>query len=163
MPIYAKATTESFGEFFLKCGTKEIAGSISNTSKTGGVDASIVENYSWSGFANEDGERSFSLSITVPAFAPTVASAFNVLNGNDVIKELIINVTDKNSSSGMGASRNTLEKVYTAKNGHLVSSNLDEDANGNGSLSLHFVFEEVIFDNSVTNTTGHIKLTDGGY
>jgi len=162
MPIYVEMQTESNNEFFPKCGTKEVAKGVSNTSLTAGDNAIIAENYSFSAVSEDNGLNnvSFHFSVTVPAYAPAIASAFNVLNGRDKVKNFSLKVVGVN---GVGLGRNSLIKTYTGEDGVLTSVNLDEDNKENGSLTLHLVFEKMTFDNSVTHTSGIIKTVDGGY
>ena len=103
----------------------------------------------------------FAFSITVPAYAATEASAFNVLNTKNSIEQMTLISTDNTSS--YGSSRNKVSKTYTAENGHLVQASMSEDHEDMGTIKLSFQFEKVTIDNHVTNTTGIVKSSDGGY
>jgi len=162
MPIYVEMQTESNNEFFPKCGTREVAKSISNTSASAGENVIVADNYSFSAVSENNGLNnvSFHFSVTVSAYAPAIASAFNVLNGRDKVKNFVLKVVGTN---GVGSGRNAVLKTYTGEDGVLTSVNLYEDNKENGSLTLHLVFEKMTFDNSVTHTSGIIKTVDGGY
>ena len=161
MPIYVTCKTKSGGEFFLKCGSKEVAGRNSNTAITNGENSSLVLDYGWniqtstcSGSTDRGGEISFALFVSVPAYQPTISSAYNTFNGNDEIDELVITVTDRN----VGYS-NSVVGVYTAKNGTLISAGMEHshDSSDGGRLHLDYRFEEIVYDNKITNTTGVLK------
>ena len=63
MPIYVEMQTESNKEFFPKCGTKEVAKGVSNTSLTAGDNAIIAENYSFSAVSEDNGLNNVSFSF----------------------------------------------------------------------------------------------------
>ncbi|MBK2283785.1 hypothetical protein IBE39_09735, partial [Francisella philomiragia] len=148
-------------EFFAKCGTREVAKSASNTTASAGENAILVDHYSFNGTSNEGGLNNvtFNMSVTVPAFAPAIASAFNVLNWSDKVTSFKLRVVGADGSG----SRNKVIKNYEGKDGVLVSVNLDEENKADGSLTLHLSFEYMAFDNEVTNTSGIITTLDGGH
>ncbi len=164
MPIYAACKTKSNGQFFLKCGGKEIAGRNSNITIENGENSTLVLDYGWniqtsqsSGTSSRGGSISFALFLTVPAYQPTISSAFNVFNLNDEVEELMITIIDRASVGGLSSVIGT----YTAKNGTLLAANMEQshDSKDGGKLHLDYEFETIVHDNKVTNTTGIVKET----
>lgn len=165
MPIYCEMQTEKNKEFFPKCGTREVAKGVANTTLSAGDNAIVVEHYSFSGISQDDGLNNalFSFSVSVPAYAPVIASVFNVLNGRDKVTNFVLKVVGTGSSIGLAGNRNTVVKTYTGESGILTSVSLDEDNKTDGLVTLHLEFEKMTFDNGLTHTSGIIKTTDGGY
>ena len=163
MPNYCEIETESFGQLFAKCGTKEIAGRISNSSSSAGDDYIIVSHYSFDGFASQYSgsleTAGFTLSITVPLMPPAVASVFNVLNSKNKIKKMTLKIVD-----GVGTMRNTVVGQYTAEDGQILSASILDSSQRDSSQSLNIVmdFDKVTFDNMLTHTTGTIKTSNSG-
>ncbi|MBK2266962.1 hypothetical protein [Francisella philomiragia] len=165
MPIYCEMQTENNKEFFPKCGTKEVAKSVSNTTTSAGENEILVNYYSFSGISQTGGLNNavFSFSVTVPAYAPVIASVFNVLNGRDKITNFVLKVVGTSRAVGAGSNRNKVVKTYTGEEGVLTSVSLDEDDKTDGMITLHLEFYKMVFENSVTNTSGIIKTIDGGH
>lgn len=165
MPVYAKMETESFGEFFLKCGTKEVAGTSAN-SQALGDDSINVLSHGWNINSVDDGNRNhsiyFSIHLEVPALPPAMASCLNAMGGNDVIKELVLVKTGDNAST-YGAKRNSVSVVTKASNGRLINSSFSDREKGSASMTLNLEFEELDIDNKVSNTSGVLLITNGGY
>jgi|TARA_R110002167_G_C12693194_1_gene652627 hypothetical protein len=164
MPIYVTCKTKSGGEFFLKCGSKEVAGRNANTLIDNCENASLVLDYGWdiqisqtSGTSTRGGSISFSMFLVVPAYQPTISSAYNAFSLNDDIVELVITVVDKN----LGVSKPSIVGTYTAHNGTLISAGMvhSHDSKDSGKLNLNYQFEKIIHDNKITNTTGIVKET----
>ncbi len=163
MPNYCEIETESFGQLFAKCGTKEVAGRTSNTSQSAGDDYIIVSSYSFDGFSTQYSASlqtaGFSLSLTVPLLPPVVASVFNVLNSKNKLKKMVLKITD-----GVGTMRNVVVGQYTAEDGQILSANIIDSNQKDSSPSIHIVmdFDKVTFDNMLTHTTGTIKTSGSG-
>ena len=163
MPIYCEIKTENHGTLFPKCGSEQIAGR--NANKAIGEDFTLVDHYDWQAVAHDARafeNVNFSFSVNVPAHAPSAVSALNVLNSKDAIEKLTLIITDVSSTS-FGNSRGDVSKVYTAEKGRLISARLNESKNELGVLHLKFEFENITLDNELTNTTGEIKSSNGGY
>lgn len=164
MPVYAKMQTTSFGEFFLKCATKGVAGTTANSEPLGD-DSINVLSHGWDINSVDDGNRNhsvyFSIHLEVPALPPAMASCLNTMGGNDVIKELVLIKTGDNASV-YGAKRNSVSVVTKATNGRLINSSFNEREKGNASMTLNLEFEELDIDNKVSNTSGVLCLTNGG-
>lgn len=164
MSIYVQAKTKSFGEFFANCGSKTIAGRVSNINDGAGKDASIAHSYTIDLIASSNGSSfhgvAFGLGISAPVYGTTISSAFNSLNGKDEIEKLILTVVERAPVGG----KNEVIRRYTAENGTLTSATVQEnEKSSDDNIALHFEFEKVFFEDLKGQTSGQIKTTDGGY
>jgi hypothetical protein len=163
MGFYCQIETKNHGQFFNKCGTKEVANRCYNTdTKLAGPDYTLVHNYAWEGSPNASTHNNIScvLSISVPAFPPSIASALEILNANDEIKELKLQlVQNVNSLAGKG-----VIGTYTAKSGTLISANCSDHSEGSqfGELHLSFEFQSMLFENKMTHTSGLLSTVNAG-
>ena len=159
MPIYCKMKAESTGEVFSKCGSNQVAGRNANTDI--GDDFTLVKNYGYSTMSDgaemssHNAEVSTEFNLTLPAYSPSRAAILNVVNGNDKIQEFEIIETDGRIKTG----------VLSAENGNIVSHSVSRshDDNDHGVLHVSILFEKVTYDDKVTNTSGVIKTSSGGY
>ena len=159
MPIYCEMKAESTGEIFSKCGTSKVAGRNANTNI--GDDFTLVKNYGYSTISDgaeqssHNSEVTTQFNLTLPAYSPARAAILNVVNGNDKIEKLELIETDGRSVTG----------IITAEHGYIVSHSVrrSHDDNDHGVLLVSILFEKVSYDDKVTNTSGVIKTSSGGY
>ena len=161
MPIYCEIETKNNGAFFAKCGTEDIAGRNSNTSEIAGDDYALIFSCNWyisREYSSSYDDVLFHFNLTTPAFAPAVASALNALNVKDGIEKMTIKITGTHNNL-----RNTVVSEYITENGILRNVTTSHDHESEGQLVLSLEFEKMQFNNLITNTTGQIKTSGGGY
>ena len=162
MPKFAQIETANHGEFFAKCATEDVAGR-NSFDKTFGEDYIRIIHFSWHAVSSIDSNTSIIVSLTVPAHAPAVVSAFQVLNSRDNITKMILKNVDR-VSSNVGNNRGVISSVFTGEDGTLISANESSgtDDKDTSKLDLVIEFTKLTFENNVTHTTGIIKTTNAG-
>lgn len=157
MPNYAFAKSAHFGQLFPGCGTREIAGANANNKEGAGDDATLVHGYNWSivthrDYSGKNAETSFSLTLSVPAYQPTISTILNVMSSGDEIEDLYINLVDRAPSGGV----NKVLGEYHFENGYIdsVNTNVNNDDNNSGEMTITFTFHSLYHDNKQTNTSG---------
>lgn len=164
MPTYVQAITTQNDQLFLNCGTRAIAGNLSNINEEcAGPHFSLVNsvgirlNQPFDSNASSFNNARFTHAITfiVPNYQPIQSMMLNVINEQKVIDELKLNTVGIRPNS----SRQALIGQYIATNGILLDYLCDPTGNGLGRISLAFVFEKIIHTNMISNTSGIVKTT----
>lgn len=166
MPAYIQAKSATFGELFLRTGTKAIAGRKSNLANGVGEHYSLLNSFDWTILSDIDPinrsitDTSFVLSIVVPAYHTTISNIINIMAGKDLIEELHITELDRSPTGG----KNKIFNTYIFKNGYIISAHTSVVDGNNSSqqsvntIALTFDFEGFIQDSVETQTSGSFSL-----
>ncbi len=162
MPQYVQAITVNNQQLFPKCGTREVAGTVSNIGNTAGGDFSyvyesifsVVQPHNHSGNSSNSAAFQHQITIVVPDYEPIQSAALNLLNEHNTVQKLVLNATRRD---GTGA-QDKLTGQYTAENGLLVNYHR-ANSEGRGSIVLTFVFEKITHEDKVGLSSGLLKTT----
>jgi hypothetical protein len=161
MPVYCKLKTEKHGEFFLSCGTPRIAGRSANSnSGLTDDDYSLVIDHGFNLVSNHSSSFEafkFNFHLTVPAYEPIKASMLNVVNNKDPIEEMTIVVIISHQGKFY------VSEKYVATDGKLTFASFKQrstsDNNTKGEIHLACSFNELNYDNNMTQTCGTITTS----
>ena len=167
MPYYVQVETTTYGNLTAQCGTADVADRLSNTNSTvAGNDYSFVYDFDINieqphneiSAGNVSSAASIhTVAFTVPDYEPLAAQALNVLAGQDLIKQVTLNIT------AIQKGQQKLLAQYTMSNGMLIDyehsvqdQRTAEAQKHRGQIKLTFKFEKIELEDKVGNTQGTI-------
>ncbi len=170
MPYYTKIETTTYGVMTAGCGDTKLADRLANTNtQVAGADFAYVyqfdldiqQPHNEAGAANASSAPfTQDIMLTLPDYEPIPAGMLIVMNGHDVIKTLTLNITARR------AGQETLLGQYVMTNGiligaeHMIKDQRDPEAlKHRGEIQLSLRFNNIQFQNFVTNTQGQLATT----
>jgi hypothetical protein len=170
MPYYAKIETTTYGVMTAGCGDAKLADRLANTNtQVAGSDFSFIyhfklniqQQHNQAGAANASSAPFCQdIELVLPDYEPLPASMLIVMNGHDVIQKLTLNLTARR------AGQESLLGQYVMTNGiligaeHVIQDQRDPEAlKHRGEVRLALRFNQIQFQNRVTNTQGQLTTT----